>query len=363
MHPYTNLTARAYWSRTVATSRALVPEGLYELKWPISKEDRIATAGSCFAQHIGRNLRKRGFQVMDMEPPPESLSPEQQGRFGYSIYSARFGNIYTVRQLLQLAQEAFGLREPDDIVWTGENGSFFDALRPGVEPLGLGSVGEVIAHREYHLARVRKMFETMDIFIFTMGLTEAWEHKPSGTVYPTAPGTIAGSFDETVHGFRNFRFQEILEDFQDFRTLIRERRGDGRVPRMLLTVSPVPLTATASGKHVMVATVQSKSVLRAVAGQVSEMDDVDYFPSYEIITNPWSKASFYEPNQRSVKSSGVDEVMNAFFTAHAPDEMTGDPVTMPDGYMRAEVATDEAPGGDLICEEALLEAFGEAARK
>jgi len=46
-------------------------------------------------------------------------------------------------------------------------------------------------HRERHLKRVREVFSQAQIFVFTFGLTEAWVERRSGTVYPTAPGTIA----------------------------------------------------------------------------------------------------------------------------------------------------------------------------
>ncbi len=361
IHPYQNLAKESFWSRAVADSTTLVPEALYDKKWPIRRDDRIATAGSCFAQHIGRHMKGKGFQVLDLEPSPLHLSSDQQARFGYSIYSARFGNIYTIRQLLQLAREAFGQWLPGEVAWEGENGTFYDALRPGVEPNGLGSAAEVLAHRKYHLDRVREMFETMDLLIFTLGLTEAWVHKASGTVFPTAPGTIAGTYDPEQYEFRNFRFQEILEDLQAFRTLVLEMRQAGDKPRFLLTVSPVPLTATASGKHVMLATTYSKSVLRAVAGQTAmEHEDVDYFPSFEIISNPWSKVSFYENNLRSVKSSGVHEVMQAFFNAHLAEQETGTQVNpqvnVPPPAAR-EAGVDKT-ADDVICEEALLDAFG-----
>ena len=51
----------------------------------------------------------------------------------------------------------------------------------------------------------------------------------------------------------------------------------------MLTVSPVTLEATATDNDVVVANLESKSLLRAVAGQVSrEFDNVHYFPSYEL---------------------------------------------------------------------------------
>ncbi len=361
IHPYQDLAKESFWSRAVADSTSLVPEALYDKKWPIRKDDRIATAGSCFAQHIGRHMKGKGFHVLDLEPSPLNLPAAQEARFGYSVYSARFGNIYTIRQLLQLAQETFGQWVPGEVAWEGENGSFYDALRPGIEPDGLGSAEEVLAHRKYHLDRVREMFETMDLFIFTLGLTEAWVHKESGTVFPTAPGTIAGTYDPEVYEFRNFGFQEILEDLYSFRALVREMRQDREAPRFLLTVSPVPLTATASGQHVLLATVYSKSVLRAVAGQaVMAEADIDYFPSFEIISNPWSKVSFYEDNLRSVKSSGVNQVMQAFFNAHLAEQESESQdvpqVSAPQPAARESGGDKTAE--DVICEEALLDAFG-----
>ena len=76
----------------------------------------------------------------------------------------------------------------------------------------------------------------------------------------------------------------------------------GRPFNILLTVSPVPLTATASGSHVLVSSTYSKSVLRAVAGDLcSECKHIDYFPSYEIITNPRLHSSAFANNLRSVR--------------------------------------------------------------
>jgi hypothetical protein len=38
----------------------------------------------------------------------QGLSPEQARANGYGVFSARYGNIYTVRQLLQLFERAHG---------------------------------------------------------------------------------------------------------------------------------------------------------------------------------------------------------------------------------------------------------------
>jgi hypothetical protein len=77
-------------------------EGLYKKKFDIARTDWIATAGSCFAQHIARHLRSAEFSVLDVEPPPPGMTEETARAFGYNLFSARYGNICTTRQLRQL---------------------------------------------------------------------------------------------------------------------------------------------------------------------------------------------------------------------------------------------------------------------
>ena len=363
--PYSELPPRNFWRSGVSEAHPLTVENLYVKKFPLAETDKIATAGSCFAQHVSNYLQKNGFSVMDVEPPPSVLSEDVAKSFGYKIYSARYGNIYTVRQLLQLARDAESGTVDAADVWT-KDGRFFDALRPNIEPDGFDSVEETLALRRHHLAKVRELFEQMDVLVFTLGLTEAWIDKRSGRVYPTAPGTIAGSYDPAIHAFHNFGFNEIHDDFVEFHDLIRKRNPNVRI---ILTVSPVPLTATAATDHVLIATTYSKSVLRSVAGALAqENDNIDYFPSYEMIASPWSKGFFFESNMRAVNSGGVAAVMRIFFDQHGgkPRETRAPARAAAEGgrprmtwkerrKARQEKATQSAE--DAVCEDLLLEAF------
>lgn len=351
MHsPYSGLPSNRFWKSLVSQPRQAAIADLYTKRFEISRTHKIATAGSCFAQHIGRNLRKKGFNVIDAEPPEHGLSPDIAARFGYGLFSARYGNVYTARQLHQLAREAFGDFSPANLVWQ-RGDRFFDALRPSVEPDGLGTADRVTLHRQRHLSKVSSVFSQADIFVFTLGLTEAWIDRQSGTVYPTAPGTIAGDFDPDTYEFRNFSFADVLGDFVAFRELIKSRNPN---VKFLLTVSPVPLAATASDRNVLVANTYSKSVLRAVAGELFTMfDDVDYFPSYEIIATSYTKGMYFESDMRSVSETGVKTVMHAFFRAHGGLQDAAQPVKP----ARAKSAEVSPKAGDVVCEDVLLEAF------
>lgn len=351
-NPYRNLPPAAFWKSGVEASNPFNMQGIYLKKWSILPKQKIATAGSCFAQHISRFMFGAGYQILNVEPTPGGLPQAEAQKFGYSMYSGRYGNIYTLAQLLQLLREAAGTLKPaqEDVVWQRPDGRYIDAFRPGVEPQGLSSPEEVLEHRAYHLAQVRRMFEELDILIFTMGLTETWANDATGLVYPSAPGVFGGTFDADAFSFRNLTSAENIKLFRTFNKELVELRGKKARPRYLLTVSPVPLTATASGKHVLPSTVYSKSVLRGVAGQLAdEMKVVDYFPSFEIITNQAARSAFYEQNLRSVRADGVESVMRVFFAEHPPLQAKSP----------GKAQTASLDEEDVQCEEAVLEAFGQ----
>ena len=353
--PYDGLPPEAFWRSGVAERAPLDPGALYQPRFRLTRKDRIATAGSCFAQHVGRALRGAGLDVLDGEPLPDAVPDALAERYGYRLYSGRYGNIYTVRQLDQLLTECDGEVHPAHPVW-GRDGQFFDAQRPGVEPEGLDTPEDVLRHRAAHLRNVKETLSDATVFVFTLGLTEAWEDKQSGTVYPTAPGTIAGDYDPDVFGFRNFGFNDVVKDFHAVRARLKTW-----VPEMrfIITVSPVPLTATASGQHVEVATAQSKAILRAAAARIVERyKDVDYVPSYEIITSQTARGMYFAPNMRSVTPAGVAAAMGTFLGAHGLSAKPARPRKTPAPEPGPAPAPSEASReAELVCEEALLEAF------
>lgn len=343
-NPYNDQPDRAFWRRAVASSHVTQMRDLFE-GVPGLADAKIATAGSCFAQHIGRELKGRGLHYLDYEPAPPFLNAEDADRLGYGIYSCRYGNIYTVRQLKQLFDEAFGRRTPADLIWA-KDGRLFDALRPGIEPNGFGCPEEVLALRASHLSRVRALFSDLDLFVFTLGLTEAWTSKADGTVYPMAPGVIAGQYNSNKYNFVNFRYNEILADILSFIEALRSINSEAK---LLLTVSPVPLMATATKAHVLVATTYSKSVLRSVAGDLSaDVEGVYYFPSYEVIVGQPARHMYYNPDLRTVCQAGVKEVMRHFFNGIAVEAAETKNLVQAD-----HVAVSLA--GFEHCEESLLD--------
>jgi hypothetical protein len=342
-HPYETLPEDRFWRTGVADRDALDITGLWKPKHEIRRRTRIVTAGSCFAQHFAKALVARRYRWLDYEPGPAGLTPEQRKDYHYGTFSFRTGNIYTPRMLLQWLTWALTDAEPPQEVWE-KDGRFFDPFRPGVEPGGFASAQELHASRRDTLRAIAEAVRGSHVFVFTMGLTEAWQNTASGVEYAVCPGTMAGEFDPEAHKFVNHGFGALMGD---------------------MTV----LTATS----------HSKSILRAVASELTQTQvRVDYFPSYEIITHPAYKGRFFAPNLRSVLPEGVDHVMAQFFRDQAAafdgetvaaqsgaippeDALLPDPPApaplppeaLPEEALEPELSEAE----ELRCEEEILAAF------
>lgn len=316
-HPYKLQPDYAFWTKAVSNVDPRLLNPAVNFPFRISREDRVATAGSCFAQHIARNLAQRGFNyfITETAHPMAAGVDGLGGRFGYGLFSARFGNVYTSRQLVQLFDRAFGRFAPEEDAWKDGDGRWYDPFRPGVEPGGFRTEDEMRADRDQHLAAVRHMFEDLDVFVFTLGLTEGWQAVADGAVFPLCPGVRAGVFDAGRHRFFNQTVAEVTEDLTGFIRALSEVNDDFRV---IFTVSPVPLMATAEDRHVLVSTVASKAILRAAADQVERAHaNVGYFPSFEIVTSSASAERYFATDRRSVTEDAVNHVMSVFFEAVA----------------------------------------------
>lgn len=333
-HPYRDLPPPRFWRGAVGGVAPDTLDPVTSLPFSIGPADRVAAAGSCFAQHIARNLTAAGFEFLRTEAVED--------------FSAAFGNIYTARQLHQLMLRAYGLCRPVDGAWRRPDGRWVDPFRPRL--LDLDSADAVAAARVPHLAAVRDMFEQCDVFIFTLGLTEAWL-AADGAALPVPPGVLGVTEGASEARFHNFTLDEITRDLEAFLVdLVHVNPG----VRVVLTVSPVALAATYEDRHVLVSNTLSKATLLLAAEAIrARHDRVCYFPSYEIITAPQNLAQSLEPDLRSVAPEGVARVM-AVFNRRMLGAGSAPVPEVPIPGISAERRAEFAARSRIICDEELL---------
>jgi hypothetical protein len=355
-HPYKSLPAYCFWRGSIAGPALEEVDPVVAGKFKLTKSDRIVTAGSCFAQHIASHLQKNGFTYLVTENAHPLFAPHLVKDYNYGVFSARYGNVYTSRQLVQLLERAYGLFEPKEVYWQRADGRYVDPFRPQIQPNGFASPAEFHADRAQHFAAVRRAVEELDVFVFTLGLTETWVAKSDGAAFPLCPGVAGGVYDDALYAFLNLGVSEVVQDMRRAVDFIRERNSNARV---IVTVSPVPLAATAENRSVLVSTTYSKSVLRVAADEFArDRDYAAYFPSYEIITGSYARGAYFAADLRSVTEAGVDHVMRLFMKHYAETEAAATGPADTAAALGERVATHTREMEEIarvICEEEMLD--------
>lgn len=355
-HPYLGRPDYQFWRKDPGLTDMALFDPVGPASFKIAPTDKVVTAGSCFAQHVARFLANAGFDFLVTEQPHPLLTEKVAAEMNYGLFSARYGNVYSTRQLRQLLQRAYGAFTPIDTAWQRADRRWVDPFRPQILPGGYVSAREVDLDREIHLEAVRRAIDQMSVFVFTLGLTETWLDRRDGAVYPLAPGVAGGRYDESIHAFHNLDVAEVAEDLQWSLDFIRSRNPG---VKFILTVSPVPLNATAVDRHVSVSTAYSKAVLRVAAEQVASANDLcDYYPSYEIITSSVTRSAYFADDAREIREDGVHHVMSLFLKHYAEGAAADAPAPRPKARPASATAARTAQAEALmqvLCDEEAID--------
>ncbi len=350
MNPYETLDYKAFWKLAIAEKDMFEITDIWNPKFDISLKDKVVTYGACFTQYFADALRNKNYNWFSTELAPVGLSKKNKHRFNYDIFSSRTGNIYTTSMLKQWVEWALEIKEVPNEVWE-VNDRYYDPFRPSIEPNGFFSEEEVLLSRAEAIKAFKSSFQKSNIFMFTLGLTESWHNieydYDYDYEYPICPGTAAGVFDENKHIFKNQDFAVCNSNLIE---AIKLMKSVNKKLKFIITISPVPITATNSGNHILIANMETKSILRAVSTKVSRrFNFVDYFPAYELVNSPNYKGVFFARNQRSITDFGVNFVMDVFFDSL--DNKFGN-------RNNKQVFKIKSNDCQIVCEEEILNAFG-----
>ncbi len=135
MHPYRNFPETSFWKKSVSNVEWSQIFKSMPSKFILDENAPIASAGSCFAQRISTHLQQHDYAYSIYEkahPFLEKLSAE----YGYGVFSCRYGNIYTTRQLKELIEDALGYKERVFVAAKNKEGRYIDLLRPNANKIG-----------------------------------------------------------------------------------------------------------------------------------------------------------------------------------------------------------------------------------
>lgn len=232
--------------------------------------ESVFTIGSCFARNVEKALLARGLKVPTAHfTAPNDEAPGEPNRIL---------NQYNPGTMLQCVR---GIGAPVDrkgLYPVAGNAVLDCLLATGSRPV---SARRGLERRQQIRDLYAAGLETSGIVVVTLGLVEAWYDNDAEVYLNEAPSHTL--LKEHPHRFL-FR-QLTLSQCQALVFEMLEHLIEGGRRKVVLTVSPVPLQVTFAGGDATIRNAYSKSILRVVAElAATEFPEVDYFPSYEIIT-------------------------------------------------------------------------------
>nr|WP_321454991.1 GSCFA domain-containing protein [uncultured Cohaesibacter sp.] len=251
-------------------------------KFQLVEGEKIFTIGSCFARHVEHVLEQYGYQFEtrnrnNFVEPDECTSPNG------------FFNKFTTASMLNEVRWALSSDEafPESAFVESTNGRWED----GQLPASFGSLERAKEIRA-RVTSVMKNITSSQLLVLTLGLVECWYDEENDLYLNVAPS--AGVIKKYPGRF-HVHVLDYKSNLASLNELYERVKASNPQTKLLVTLSPVPLGATFTGDDIVVANNYSKSTLRSVAADFCDgKEDVDYFPSFEAVTESAPNAAWME---------------------------------------------------------------------
>lgn len=304
----------ARWGRSLPRFAQPVFRIAHRPKFAIAADQRFFCIGSCFARNIEEHLIYNGLRVLS-----------RRIRIPAAEWLGRSNGIVNKVTTASMLNEFQWLQQPPAVSsqWFAEQaGGWLDlSLSSGARPVTLA---RAIERRSYLTQDYFRRMQEADILVLTLGLDEVWFDARTGQSLNAAPPASAVGADPGRYHLEVTGYEQNLAALESIHRLATSMHGG---VRLIVTVSPVALNTSFSGVDVVLATSRAKSMLVTVAqGFAGAHDDVDYFPSYEMVMfSPRDRA--FARDGRHVTDGTVQEVVGAFL-----DSYMNLPVNCPAGF-------------------------------
>ena len=275
-----------------------------EPKFKVRRDDKFYAIGSCFARGLENSLT--GHKITVESAAPEFARLQPANKEGSGIGFTNKYNTYSILNELRWALDPDAEFPQTSIVQLTDTTWYDPHTTPTLEFVDL----EETLERRALIHTVTKRIKDCRAVILTLGLAEVWRDVQADVFVNCTP--IPSLFKSEVdrYEFHLTNFAGNLNNLEAMHELL-SRYGHPDF-HIVVTVSPVPLMNTFSTMDIVIANTWAKSLLRAVAQEwANAHDNVDYFPSYEIVQNS-DRAAVWEPDLRHVKGAGALHIMELF---------------------------------------------------
>ena len=246
--------------------------------------DPLFLIGSCFSENIGQKLSESKF---------DSLSNP-------------YGVIYNPASIFSLMEEAL-LEKPvnEDLILKNQGIFRHYNFHSDISALDkedlLSQIGEANKYSKIYLLQSKWI-------LITLGTSIVYFHKKLNKIVSNCHKIPAKEFEK-----KRLHPDEILKSFDTFYKTLGSLNKDFSI---ILTVSPVRHVRDSFETNSI-----SKSILRYACGALSESyDNVQYFPSFEIMMDDLRDYRFYEKDMLHPNASAIEYIWELFQQSYFSDD-------------------------------------------
>jgi len=275
----------------------------------INRNDKIFCMGSCFAREIEDALENVNIEpVSKTKIVPLVLNGSITMRKDAGGRAHAFLNRYNAPSMLQEIKNICSKDLVNEsLLLSNREGNYMDYhYTPGLLPTDLNAS---IDRRKVILKANQDAFNKASVFIFTFGLCEAFMDKASSKYLNVTPHPRFLNDSDNIE-FSFINYEKNIESIIEIIKIIKEFKV---APKIILTVSPVPLDLTFCSEDIITANSRAKATLLAAVRDVVDMfdDKVIYFPSYEMVTLTDSTKA-WQWDRRHVQTNMVNKIIELF---------------------------------------------------
>ena len=280
-------------------------------QFKLQRDDKVYAIGSCFARGLESSLISRKIAVESAAAEFARLQPANREPSGLGFINKY--NTFAILNELRWALDPNAVFPVESIAQVTEATWFDPHANPSLKLAGF----EETLERRSLLQTVTKRIMNCRVVILTLGLAEVWRDIQADVYINCTPIPSLFKTQPDRYAFHVTGFAENWANLEAIHALL-SRYGHPDL-HIVVTVSPVPLMNTFSTMDIVLANTYAKSLLRAVAQEwTAAHDNVDYFPSYEIVQNS-DRSTVWEPDLRHVKGAVAHHIMELFLRAYLDD--------------------------------------------
>lgn len=243
----------------------------------------VVLVGSCFSDNIGERMIDDGFESI--------VNP--------------FGPVYnpvSVRNAIRAIVESESVTAESLIEHEGRWHSFSFHSR-----YSRNTPGEAVDVMNESVSNAREALGRASLLILTLGTTRAFRLKSTGEIVANCHKIPANNFDEIVLTTEDCR--AALAD------AVKTARSMNHALKVIFTVSPLRYLGNGAHDNAL----SKATLLLAVEDVIRSMENVYYFPAFEIMMDDLRDYRFYADDMKHPSAQAVKYIYEKFAEAYFTD--------------------------------------------